>query len=193
MLGASHPLTEFEWSIVKRHSACTPLAQLEIEWLRKQGIPSSALAHPDLLLRADVHFRALRFAYPDEIEPDAEMERALILLVRDADGHPHDLAAWAPRSRRLATWCGRAVCIGNAMGPRLNEHGALPVYPSPLEWLQEGCDGIVIIDPVAASHELFDLGPIAAMGGAEHARELKALFEGLAPCIIAGTVLTSAI
>ncbi|WP_460449611.1 hypothetical protein [Alsobacter sp. SYSU BS001988] len=182
MHGFFFPLTEVD----KRHADCDPVSESHVDWLTRQGIPSSALAAPDDLKHAIVHFTGARFAFQDEVGPDEESEGALIFLLRDADGRPFDLAAWAPRSGRLGTWCGRAAVLGDPLGPRLQDHGALPVHPDPLGWLRSGRKGIVIIDRVAAARELHDLGQLAAMGGDCHVRELNALFKGLLPRVISG-------
>jgi hypothetical protein len=59
-----------------------------------------------------------------------------------------DLCAWSDDA--LATWLGRAFCLGDLddiFNPATYFDGALRVHASPLEWLQAGCDGIVILRP----------------------------------------------
>jgi hypothetical protein len=157
--------------VMKRYLACPIVGQLQINSLLAHGVPPTAIANPDVLVRAMVAFSGCRFDFPDEVRQNRETEPALLALVRDEiDGCPLDLAAWAPNSGKLAMWRGRLSYIGEACGPRLHEHGALPVYADPLSWLASDRNGIVIVDQMHARHEL--IGPFAAMGGLGHARSI---------------------
>jgi hypothetical protein len=81
---------------------------------------------------------------------DADMtgEPVIIMPCRDRD-EILDLCAWS--GSHLATWFGRAFCLGDLeqiFNPATYfDHGALRVHATPLEWLQSGCDGIVIVRP----------------------------------------------
>src|SRR3954454_19935961 len=92
--------------VMQRFLACPTLGQRQIDWLRAREVPASAISDPDELACADVYFRGCRFGFPGEMEDAGAPEAAVVLLLRDeVDGCPIDLAAWSPRSGRVATWC----------------------------------------------------------------------------------------
>ncbi|WP_406855208.1 hypothetical protein ABEG18_22100 [Alsobacter sp. KACC 23698] len=182
------PLTDSERLIEERHAACELLPQKAIRWFTEQQVPAAVLANPDVLVHAKVKFAGTRFIFHDEAAHYDKFQDALIIMLRDGDGRPYDLAAWARRPSRLGTWCGRAAVLGDPVAPRLHKHGALLVHPDPLGWLRHSRAGVVIIHRRTAARELMDLGPLAAMGGKAHVGELFALFGAMVPPIVDGSL-----
>ncbi len=124
------------------------------------------------------------FAFEQHLVVDLTVERAVLILV-DSGGDPVDIAAWQPSSGRLGTWCRRAWALGqdSIYAPRVNQHGALPVWRNPLHWLQAGRSGVVLIQPRLAAAFLCDTGPLLAED-VEHGRELKEQLARPAPRIL---------
>ena len=76
-------------------------------------------------------------------------DKALSLFVRDRYGHPADLVAWF--NDRPGEWWLRKGDETPVLGARQlagSEMTAapLPIYPTPLAWLEAGGDGICILD-----------------------------------------------
>jgi hypothetical protein len=76
---------------------------------------------------------------------------AVVFHAPDDLGNPLDLAAWEPKSGRLALWLGRVSMLGqdNLYAWRLGE--PLVAHETALEWLQAGRAGVFVIDPQRAS------------------------------------------
>jgi len=115
---------------------------------------------------------------------------AIVFPVHDEGMRPVDLIAWRPNDR-LRWWLlldqGAVLGAPNVVNPASYVDGPLKVHPSPLEWLQAGCqDGVVILNAARARPVLRQaLGPIAATDIA-HARRLE---RALAPEITADRIL----
>ncbi|MCG8561116.1 MAG: hypothetical protein MI824_15065 [Hyphomicrobiales bacterium] len=122
--------------------------QVELDWLQSQGVSRKALVLPwpigACLARLD--------AKTKNFDPDDAGERAITILVDD-EGEPIDIAAWWPRTGKVASCLGTAFAIGQ--GAILNpatyfSGGALHVHEGPLDWLRGGRRGIVILRPELA-------------------------------------------
>lgn len=159
------------------------LRRMDFAWLLEQGIPGrlTAWASPggfDLILRDAVVFgRGRRFEFA-RLMRDAELDRvvAYTLLVRDAGGAAIDVAAWHPRTGRIATWLGRTGLLGLDYPCPATADDPLVVYSDPRAWLADERRGVVIVDERLARPELLDAGSIQAADIA-HGNKLKAMLE----------------
>lgn len=143
--------------------------------LHQRGVSVTAMFHPIPLRRDRVQFEVgWRFSFARHSEIDPRIEWAITTLLIDQFGHAVDIAAWSPSMRRLASWLGRTVCLGeqNLCRPRLNEGAALRVHRDVLGWLCADRQGVVIIDNRKARFRLADHGPLLAEDLA-HAAELR--------------------
>jgi hypothetical protein len=151
--------------IEKRLYACSYLRAIDLSRFSAAGVPITALYQPDILARAQIEFaeQLPLFEFVDaKAEGLASASWAMIFIARDGFGEISDLVAWSPKSGRLAAWLGAACLLGgeNIFLPRLNPVGALIVHRSPLEWLQAGRKGVVIVDDIAAGDLLSLTGPL---------------------------------
>jgi hypothetical protein len=124
----------------------------EILWLLDQGIDADALCFPWPIRGASV-----RWFNPDSFDFDAAGERAVIFRAEDRGGVV-DLIAWSPRTSKIGSWRGAAVCLGNfdqIHNPATYfDGGALRLHPSPFAWLKADRDGIVLLKPGLAYSDL---------------------------------------
>jgi hypothetical protein len=96
-----------------------------------------------------------------------------------------DIAAWHPRTNRLAIWIGD----GFALGERQIHHPnplipGLRVFRSPKGWLQSGRCGIVIVRADFAA-DVLALVPVLVAEDEQHQRDLQEVFPvGRGPEII---------
>jgi hypothetical protein len=114
-----------------------------IRWLLDQGVRESAMLEPWPLGGARVLFDGCGF----DVVPDGEL--AVTFRIDDC-GEVLDLAAWAPRSGKMASWCGVGFAIGQdqIFNPASYfDGGALRVHADPLAWLKADRDGVVIVKP----------------------------------------------
>jgi hypothetical protein len=156
-------------------SGCRLLRATERERFLAAGVAQIDLAIPDMILGANVVFFDKTFAFQDEFDEPQEVTSAFVLLCRDDHGDAIDLAAWSPATERLATWLGRAWAIDQfrMLSPRLSDHGALPVFQTPLQWLQAGREGIVILDHDVAQWRVADLGCSLIVDDVSHGQSLR--------------------
>jgi hypothetical protein len=108
---------------------------------------------------------------------------AVVFLASDDLGNAFDLAAWEPKTGRLALWLGRVSMLGqdNLYGWRLGK--PLMVHETPLEWLQAGRDGVFVIDPQRASSLLRMVEPLGVKRP-DFGRRLQAALTICAPRIV---------
>jgi hypothetical protein len=132
-----------------------------------------------------VVFDGAAFEFDQHHKQGTEGMRALLFLVTDSQGAPVDIVAWSRQENRTATWLNRAWALGEetVFAPRLAEHGALPVWRTPLEWLKAERKGICLLRPRSAAYYLESAGPILAQDAA-HGSELRALLTRPAPRIL---------
>lgn len=133
---------------------CKALDGATLKRLLDLGITWAALAKPWAVQRAHVCFQP----WADRYFPTCAGEPALIFGVID-DGELVDLAAWWPKGNRIGTRIGVGACLGQGQVGR-GGHGMadqpLPVFRTPLAWLQRNRRGLVVADRVAAAHLLVD-------------------------------------
>jgi hypothetical protein len=161
-------------------AACGELRQVVWDWLRKAGVPASAIGRR-IIRRASVTFASDGiFDFTDD-----GGESALVFLVCDPWATPTDIAIWQPRSNRMASWLGRCWALGEGSiyAPRLIFEGALPIWQNALEWLRANRQGLVILRPDAATHYFADTGPLLAED-VDHGVELQAALARPAPRIV---------
>jgi hypothetical protein len=157
------------------------LTERECRELARQGVPAEACERirGGYIVRCGSQFQFEQHA------KYGRPERAFLFLVADVHGAPADVVAWQPAVNSLATWRGLAWALGQETiyRPRLDEHGALKVHPSPLEWLRDNCRGIVLIRPSVAAAHLGDAGPLL-VDSADFGAELRAALTRPAPRIL---------
>jgi hypothetical protein len=121
------------------------------QWLREQGV--------DYLRVLDIVGPTVRhevtFLEGGLFEFNRLGEAAFLQVVHGEDGEtPIDIIALSPRWPDLfGTMLGRAALLGvaNVVSPaRYNAYGPCPLWRTPLRWLQEGCTGAVVLDPIPA-------------------------------------------
>jgi hypothetical protein len=164
--------------------ASNNLLPRDVEAFVQSGVAAETLAVPVPVRAGYVVFDALGFEFDHHTNTEAGV-RAYLFLITDHQSVARDVIAWAPKQKCLATWLGRAWALGEeqAFTPRMSEHQALPVWRSPINWLQAGRKGVCLVRPKAAIHYLCDAGPLLAED-AIHGAELKQLLTRPAPRII---------
>ena len=136
----------------------------EILWLHKQGVCMATMTRPWIVGAESVCFSGSNFDF------DARGERALIFRAEDR-GITTDLIAWSAREDKLASWRGSAVALGDV--DLIWTDDCLRVHRSPLQWLQNNRDEIVIVDPARAYAYLRDV-PAVLSSDADLLRDLHA-------------------
>jgi hypothetical protein len=169
---------------IARFEALPELTWKTFSWLLGKGVPSAALIFPETLRRARVMFHHDQPFFDFAEDHGEDGEDAIVILARDDEGFPCDLAAWGCRSRRLAARWGAASLLGaeDILAPRLTPEAALPVHRTPLGWLASGRAGVVIIEARRAAIVLRDFGPLAGEDE-EHGHSLRSLFRHNEPHI----------
>lgn len=150
-------------------SKCSDLSPLQFQWLKSHGVDAFSLAAPWAVSTAEVAFDETGlFNFSDEIEGDQIFESALIFPESDTDGLLIDLVAYAPKTKRAASWLGRVGSCGNIGQARLGADSGLLVHRCPLRWLAHAREGIWLFDTSAAvAFGLADHGPFAVGSVAE--------------------------
>lgn len=108
----------------------------ECRWLVDQGVDPDALIQPGPIRAASVTF------FRDAFDFDADGQRALLFL------EERDAIAWQPTRGLLRPWRGVAFALNEEAIFNPGTYfagGALRVHATPLEWLQAGREGIVIV------------------------------------------------
>jgi hypothetical protein len=170
--------------VLARYAACPVLSPMQIRWLRTQGVPTSALHRPDVLVRAAVVYQGGGFLFEAEAAPGEPTVSAVVALAYDEDGVAGDLVAWSPRTGMVATWLRRISYLGDAFGPRIDADGALLVHATPLEWLKSDRDGIAVVDADLAREQLRDAGPFAVDSNPDFGLALRQILTPRAPRIL---------
>jgi hypothetical protein len=140
-----------------------------LNWLARQGVPVEALFYAPAIRAAHV-----RFDHRGQYTPHVLGELALILPVLDRGGVV-DWCAWAIHSGTIATRLGGGAILGGDLVGRDTGDGvtvpALPVLPSPIDWLRARRRGLVILDYGRAAFDLAGVTIIAA--DHQHAANLR--------------------
>lgn len=168
-----------------------------VAWFTSNQVNGLALAKSprgdyDFLLCDDVVFLDhSTFEFARYMDGEKEREQAYTIIARDVLGDPIDIVAWQPASGRLATWLNRASILGEDQlnAPRLAE--GLPVYETPLQWLQQRRLGVVVIDAKRAAPKLREAAPLLATTY-EHGMALRAMLKAKAPRILLSSSTSAA-
>jgi hypothetical protein len=120
------------------------LKQREIDRFCELGISALDLGRPWPVLADRVVFDGNFFHFADDVGETGELVFTLAIIGNA--GFIIDIAAWCPRTNRLAVWLGE----GFALGERQIHHPnplipGLPVLRSPMSWLRDGRCGIVVV------------------------------------------------
>ena len=119
------------------------------EW-QCAGISRQAILNHSAIRKARVRFG------DDHFEFDA-CGTAVWVLPCIEDGLTVDAVAWEPdRPERFSRLECRAWCLGDATFDWWDLGKPLAVWRSPLSWLRNGSDGVVILDWQEARHQLPD-------------------------------------
>jgi hypothetical protein len=115
-----------------------------------QGISITAMAEPWPLGTAKVHFFG-----DGTFDRDVEGECVWTFIATDYSGTAIDIVAYAPESRKIASWYGVAEILGDPdqVDNRATYafDGTLRVHADPIAWLKSGRDGIVIVNRLRAA------------------------------------------
>ncbi len=154
---------------------CQPLDQPSLDHMKSMGVPVLALVSGldgmGHCIRQDrVEARDGRFEFARYV--NHEMVRdALVALAFDRDGHTTDIVAWRTGPEPfVASWLGQVGLLGeeNLEGARFGE--PLRVHETPIDWLRDGREGGVVVDPSRAGPMLRDAGPIVVNSWTHKAR-----------------------
>ena len=129
----------------QQHLKAGCLSQVQIDWLRRQGVSETAIIADWPVNAANVVFDGNRF---DIVAPAAGGQKAVTILIEDTH-QALDIGAWAPSTGQTGLWLGTGFAanqsdIWNPAKTAFN--GCLKVHATPLEWLKADRDGIVIFD-----------------------------------------------
>lgn len=150
-------------------------------WLRRQGVPGSAL------LKAPTQVALQRIAAErGQFRPDADGIDVMMLAIwdyppfRDPDAAIIDLVAWRPDCPSV-WWLrtGSAIALGEwLIGPGSLADGPVAVHRTPMDWLRAAGDGVCLLtgDQGERATILRDL-PGIAVDDVKHGRELDVLMR----------------
>ena len=161
--------------IIEAHSRGRGLRQGEIERFVQRGISLEFLFSPYPVLGAEVVFLTNGyFEFSDDYYDDTSFDHAFIILVEGCSG-VIDIAAWEPKSGRLALWLNRAVALGEEQIwlPRIHDY-PLRIWRTPMKWLAASREGLVIVRREAAFHSVGTLSSVVAED-VDHGIELETL------------------
>lgn len=141
--------------IVGTFRAHRPLRARDVDRLISLGVRPEVLQHDTGLRTGYVVWLPLqRFVFGEHLpasHADVGGERALLILIADRIGQATDLIAWVPTAGRLSSWLGRAEAIGQPTDFRPGLQGHLPIWSDPLDWLNAGQRGTVLLRPHATA------------------------------------------
>jgi hypothetical protein len=181
----------------KFRTCCAP-STAEIERFIAEGISIWSLIRPDPIAKSSVVFghSKFEFAGPDDGDKcvpafifPARDEREDVGALPGLDGFEAvvDLVAWSPGCDRMAAWLGRVALLGQdqVFAPRLSRDGALSVWRSPLDWLRNDRDGVVVLHWPGAASLLQNMGPLRAEDEA-HTATLRRRLIKRGPRVLGG-------
>lgn len=140
------------------------LRQSQLDWLQRSGVGIQSMIFSRYHMPS-----AIRLAY-GEAAPDGRFDVTqdgpawLAFDIFDAFLEHVDICFWQPRTGELATLDGRTFAFGQEIvdDPATYSFDCrLNIFAHPLQWLQAGRDGIVVIDWTRAFDRLRDCPRIA--------------------------------
>jgi hypothetical protein len=149
------------------------LRQREIDRFAEFGINALNLGNPWPVLADQVVFEGDFFLFADDVGEKGEPVCTFVVI---SNAGFIDIAAWNPRTDRLAVWFGH----GFALGERQIHHPnplmpGLPVFRSPMSWLRGGRSGIVIVRKDFTKVVLKSV-PLLVAEDHQHQRDLQLIF-----------------
>lgn len=119
------------------HLTCP--TQGELDAFRRAGVAALALATPWAMKVASGNIGS-----DGRFDADPNGERWFSFEELDVG----DVVFWQPSSDRIASWCGRAFALGEAIIDEPSTYGfdcSLNIFADPMDWLRADRDGIVIL------------------------------------------------
>ena len=118
--------------------------------------------------------------------PSDDQFPAIVCEAFGSDGETViDLVAWPlDRPKHVMTMFGRCGLLGawEAMNPATYYLDApLLLHRTPLEWMQAGCRGAVVVVPHVAARMILDLPGKVAVRDADHGRQIEAIRQSVLP------------
>lgn len=158
--------------IVDAHSNGRVLRQGEIDRFCHHGVAAGALGSPRPLLVDEVVFQEHGYFEFARDCYEEKTEQAFTMVVAGIDA-VIDIAAWQPKSNRIALWLNRAFALGEEQVwfPRFDDD-ALRIWRTPMKWLAAGRQGLVVVRPGPAFYALGNLSCVAAED-VEHGEQLE--------------------
>lgn len=123
-----------------------------------------------------------RFAFQREHSEPAVAHRAIIYNVGSRYGDVIDLVAIVPSVNRAAHYLGTRGVLGFRRFTHRGAKRGVRLYRDPMQYLADGRNGVLIVDPVMAAAEL--RGKLLIVDTKEHALELDQLGLDIPPVII---------
>lgn len=130
----------------------SPITPRQFIWLHHQGVSAKLLVSLYPIMSC-----VGRSASDGRFEPG---EGDIHLVFEE----PEDLIFWHPRTSALSSLNGRAFALNEDriwQAATYSLDGNLNIFETALDWLQAGCDGIVVIDWLRAFDKLRDAPRIA--------------------------------
>ena len=141
-------------------------------WLREQGV-DTALAWN---LVGPICRHSCKFYTDGSFTYDTLGEQSYCLVLTEEDAEtPIDVLAWSIREPEVfGTLLGQAAIAGadTIANPASYCSGPCPLWQTPLRWLQEGCQGGVVLDPENARPLLENAPGILLCESWDHANDL---------------------
>ncbi|WP_137113352.1 hypothetical protein [Mesorhizobium sp. GR13] len=122
------------------------------KWLLDRRVPVETLI-------SLTPIRSIRGVIAHDGRFDEDPEGEMFLAFREVE----DVVFWRPGSEQIGTWLGRSFALNEDVITDSSTYlfGNLNIYRSPLDWLRNACDGIVILDWMRAFERLRDCPRIA--------------------------------
>lgn len=122
------------------------------------------------------------FSFQRELTGPAVTHQALVYIVRGTYREVIDLVAIVPTLNQAALYLGTRGVLGFHRFSHRGARRGVRVYRDPMQYLRDGRNGILIVDPVKAALEL--RGKLLVVESTEHAHELAQLGLDTPPVII---------
>ncbi|MGY2052392.1 hypothetical protein [Methylobacterium sp. JK268] len=176
-------MTLYPFQILEEQRRGSFPPQAHVDWFASQGVAALDLfmtwdgyAHP-------VRIDRVAFLGNDRFEFERHLRRerdgvvtAYTVTVRDVRGYVADIAAFHPRSGRVAVWRGACAMLGEEELFCARMRDALRVHLDPLGWLKAQRQGVVVVNDRRARPLLLEAGPLQC-ASVEHGRALLGMLS----------------